>query len=96
MTRSALTRKFAKPYAQEKKEAYKLSKFDLQRLLDNQRRYDTNSMNSTEMELLEELTPIESQSTRIWNDKGYLKDQALYDENRLHGQVGSYQFTNQQ
>ena len=68
----------------------------MQRLLDSQRRYDTHSMTSAELSVLEELTPIESQSTRIWNDRGYLKDQAQYDENRLHGTVGSYQFTNQQ
>lgn len=67
----------------------------MQKVLDNHRRFGSQN-NLIEEQLVQELTPNDSHSSRIWNAKGYKGDQHLFDENRLIGKVGSYQFTSDQ
>lgn len=64
-----LTQKYGK-HLKNDKDTYKLSKFDLNRLLMDKRRNRPN-FTPSEQEVLEELTPIDSQSVRIWNDRSY-------------------------
>lgn len=76
------------------KDTYKLSKFDLNKLLNDQRRYKNNNFTVAEQQVLNELTPADSESVQVWNDRGYKVNELIYNENLLNGKVGYYSFDN--
>lgn len=84
---SFLTQKYGK-HLNTDKDTYKLSKFDMNRLLTESKRRQVPNFTPQEQEVVNELTPIEQQSVRIWNDRSYSKNQAIYNENLLNGKCG--------
>lgn len=44
--------------------------------------------------MLSELTPIDSQSTQIWNDRSYKTNEATFNDNLLVGKCGYFSFDN--
>lgn len=90
---SFLTQKYGK-HLNTDKDTYKLSKFDMNRLLTESKRRQVPNFTPQEQEVVNELTPIEQQSVRIWNDRSYSKNQAIYNENLLNGKCGYFAFDN--
>lgn len=71
-----------------------MSKFDMKRLLTDARRPECPSLTSTEQAVVDELTPIDTQSVRIWNDRSYPKKKTIFNENLLNGKCGNFAFSN--
>lgn len=89
-----LTQKYGK-HQKTDKDTYKLSKFDMTRLLQERERSKGINFTAVEQELVNDLTPIESQSVRIWKDRSYYKNQQVYNENLLKGKCGNFAFDNE-
>lgn len=87
-----LTQKYGK-HLKTDKDTYKLSRFDLNKLMVDKRR-NRPSFTPSQQNVVDELTPIESQSVRIWNDRSYLKNQNTFNENLLIGKCGNFAFDN--
>jgi hypothetical protein len=87
-----LTQKYGK-HLKTDKDTYKLSRFDLNKLMVDKRR-NRPSFTPSQQNVVDELTPIESQSVRIWNDRSYSKNQNTFNENQMIGKCGNFAFDN--
>ena len=60
----------------------KLSKFHMNKLLQNERMYKRNNFTEAEHQVVKELVqPPDTQSTMLWNDRSFRTNEQLYNEN---------------
>jgi hypothetical protein len=66
----------------------------MNRLLLESRRHNCPNFTPTEQAIVDELTPNDTQSVQIWNDRSYSKKKLSFNENLLNGKCGNFAFDN--
>ena len=96
LTANSLATRFGgSNYHHSNSDTFKLSKFDLKKLLTNQRRRPNAELTQAQKEVVDSLNhPTDSQSTMIWNDTSYRQTLQSYNENLLVGKAGNFSFDN--
>ena len=75
-------------------DAFRLSKFDLNKLMEMQRR-NWELKDSQKQALVAVADPIDEHEQRIWKDRSYRANEKARNENAMAGHVGNLTFDNE-